>query len=177
MLQYPVAHVVCATALYRALGVSTACSHDRRLLPETQHTPGTGTHHGSRTCTRGFPPAETQSWKVRRSGTYCLLQRAGQESSAPARQGSPATPAPTPTLGPRAPPGLRTGPSPSDPRPGAPRPFSAALSFFRGPGPRGHSKRPPLEYDPHASLCWGLDLWAAGHCFPLLLELTSLLSC
>lgn len=119
-------HVVCAATLYRALGVKHSRTATIEGARKDSIHQARGLTHGP-DVHRGFPPAETQSWKVRRSGTCCLIQRARAGIlCAPARQGGhdPGFP---PTLGPKGPQRLRTGPSPLlTPGPGL-HPFSAAL--------------------------------------------------
>lgn len=123
-------------------------------------TPHTWTHSRSWTCTRRFPPVKTQSWKVRRSGTYSLIQKnSAGIPCGPAQQGGHGR-RPPPHPGPKPPPHppleAATRPSPLPTQGPGLRPFSTALSFVRGRGPpRSRSKRPPLEYDPRASVCQG----------------------
>lgn len=131
-----------------------------------QCTPDTWTHSRAGRVHAGF-----HLWELK-AGAYCLIQRTSAGIPCrPAWQGghSP-SPLPPQAQGPHL--RLRLGPSPRPtPGPGI-HPFSTARSLVRGPGPPcGPSKWPPLECDPRPSSFEVPDLWAAGHCFLLLLSL------
>lgn len=147
--------MVCAADLHAAgrQGTQEGTATCKGCTPGTTHTRHADSLTGW-TCTRRFPLVETQSGD--------LQSDTENQCRNPLRASAAGRPQPRPT--PWAPPRLTPGPGI--------RSFSTARSLVRGPGPPcGPSKWPPLECDPRTSSVGVPDLWAAGHCFLLLLSL------
>lgn len=158
--------MLCAANLHTAGRQGTKAQPHAEGARPGQRTPDMRTHSRAGRAHTGF-----HLWKLK-AGTYCLIQRTSAGiPCGPARQGGHGPGPPPPRAqGPHL--RLRPGPSPRPtPGPGI-RPFSTARSLVRGPGPPcGPAKWPPLECDPRTSSVGVPDLWAAGHCFLLLLSL------